>query len=376
MPPGGRGNFLSALLGAVVVAAVFAVLAVAGTFDGDEESASTADRVAVTTSSAAPGVPVPTPARTVTDVSALYRKVRDGVVYVQVSSRTQTPLGDEQQEGSGSGFVLDRRGYILTNEHVVEDAEVVRVRVGEGERLIRAQVTGTDASADLAVLKVEPDDVDGGLQPLALGSSADIQVGEPAIAIGSPFGLQGSLTTGVISALGRTITAPSGFQISGALQTDAAINPGNSGGPLLDATGSVIGINAQIETGPNGARSNSGVGFAIPIDTAKQAIPSLEKGERIRRAYLGVSTTDTTNASGAAIAALVRGGPADKAGLRAGDRIVKIGGTAVSDSDDVASAVAAHKPGDVVEIVVQRSGGERTLKVTLGTQPRTAVQAG
>src|SRR3712207_4599068 len=240
MPSGSRGNFLSALLGAGVVAAVFAVLALAGTFD-DEEAADPVERVATTTSSAAPGVPVPTPARTVTDVSALYRKVRDGVVYVQVSSRTRTPLGDEQPQGSGSGFVLDRNGFILTNEHVVEDADVVRVRIGEGERLIEAEVKGTDASADLAVLKVDPNDVEGGLHPLPLGSSNDLQVGEPAIAIGSPFGLQGSLTTGVISALGRTIAAPNGFQISGAIQTDAAINPGNSGGPLLDATGSVIG---------------------------------------------------------------------------------------------------------------------------------------
>ncbi len=171
-------------------------------------------------------------------------------------------------------------------------------------------------------------------------------------------------------------TAPNGFQISGALQTDAAINPGNSGGPLLDATGSVIGINAPIETGATGARSNSGVGFAIPIDTAKQAIPALEKGQRIRRAYLGVSTADTASGSGATIAAVVQGGPADDAGLRAGDRIVRIGGEAVSDSDDVASAVAARKPGDVVDVVVQRSGEQRTLKVTLGTQPRNAVQSG
>jgi putative serine protease PepD len=369
MPSGSRGNFLSALLGAGIVAAVFAVLAVAGVFEDDDAAS---EEGATTTVSAAPGVPVPTPARNATDVSALYEKVRDGVVFVQVSARSEDVPATQQ--GTGSGFVLDRRGFILTNEHVVENATRVRVRIGESEKLVDAEVSGTDASADLAVIKVDPADVEGGLKPLALGSSAEVKVGQPAIAIGSPFGLQGSLTTGVISALNRPITGPSGFQISGALQTDAAINPGNSGGPLLDATGSVIGINAQIETGPAGARSNSGVGFAIPIDAAKQAIPALERGERIRRPYLGVSTSDTANGSGAAIAQVVQDGPADDAGLRAGDRITEVDGEEVVDSDDVAAAIADEQPGDRVEVVVQRGGDEETVTVTLGTQPRSAAQ--
>jgi len=308
------------------------------------------------------------------DVAAYDTEVRDGVVYVQVSARLRTPFGDEQQQGTGSGFVLDNEGYILTNQHVVSDADVVRVRIGEGDKLIEADVKGTDPSSDLAVLKVDPAEVGGELHPLELGSSSAVQVGQPAIAIGSPFGLQGSLTTGVISAIGRPIRAPNGFQISGALQTDAAINPGNSGGPLLDAEGRVIGINAQIETA-GGSRSNSGVGFAIPIDTAKQAIPALKRGERIRRAYLGVSTTDTANGSGAAIAQVSDGGPADKAGLRVGDRIVRVGGERIVDSDDVATAIASRKPGDVIEIVVQRDGSERTVRVTLGTQPRSVLPA-
>jgi putative serine protease PepD len=368
MGSGPRANFLSALLGALVVAVVFGTLALTGTFD-DSDGVSEQAVTTTSTGTEMRDVPAPAATRTVTDVSALYRKVRDGVVYVQINSRGQT-AGDEQEQGSGSGFVLDTRGYILTNEHVVEGAEVVRVRIGESEDLISARVVGTDASSDLAVIKVDPADAKDGLHPLTLGSSGSVQVGQPAIAIGSPFGLQGSLTTGVISALGRQIQAPNGFQISGALQTDAAINPGNSGGPLLDASGNVIGINAQIETGPSGARSNSGVGFAIPIDTAKQAIPSLERGERIRRAYLGVSTADSANGSGAAIAQVVTGGPAAKAGLRAGDRIVKVGGEDVGDSDDVAGRIATHKPGDVVEIVVRRDGKDTTVKVTLGTQPR------
>jgi S1-C subfamily serine protease len=364
MPSGTRGNFLSALLGAGVVAAVFAVLALSGTFDdGDGESAVTVS------STAAQDVPAPHATRTVTDVSALYNKVRDGVVYVQTSSRAAS-TGTEGESGSGSGFVLDTRGYILTNDHVVAGADTVRVRIGDSEDLI-AKVAGTDASSDLAVLKVDPAGVEGGLKPLALGSSGSVQVGQPAVAIGSPFGLQGSLTTGVISALGRPIQSPNGFQISGALQTDAAINPGNSGGPLLDAQGSVIGINAQIATD---TQASSGVGFAIPIDTAKQAIPQLERGQTIRRAYLGVSTASTSNGRGAQIAAVVSGGPAAKAGLRAGDRITAVGGQEVKTADEVAERIATRKPGDVVEVVVQRDGDSETMKVTLGTQPKSATQ--
>ena len=365
MPSGSRGNFLSALLGAGVVAAVFAVLALSGTFDDGH-----GDSAVTVSSTADQDVPAPTATRSATDVSALYNKVRDGVVYVQTSSRT-TSTGAEGESGSGSGFVLDTRGHILTNDHVVAGADTVRVRIGDSEDLISAKVAGTDASSDLAVLKVDPAGVEGGLKPLALGTSASVQVGQPAVAIGSPFGLQGSLTTGVISALGRPIQSPNGFQISGALQTDAAINPGNSGGPLLDAQGSVIGINAQIATE---TQSNSGVGFAIPIDTAKQAIPRLERGETIRRAYLGVSTTSTSNGSGAQIAAVVGGGPAAKAGLRAGDRITAVAGAKVRTADDVAERIAGRKPGDVVEVVVQRAGDQRTVKVELGTQPKSATQ--
>jgi S1-C subfamily serine protease len=365
MPAGSRGNFLSALLGAGLVAAVFAGLAVTGTFD-DRESAVTV------TSTPSQDMSPPPDARTVTDVSELYKKVSDGVVYVQTSSRSPVTSTD-QESGSGSGFVLDGRGYILTNDHVVANADTVRVRIGASEDLMSAKVIGTDASSDLAVLKVDPDGVAGGLKPLTLGSSDSVEVGQPAVAIGSPFGLQGSLTTGVISALGRPIQSPNGFQISGALQTDAAINPGNSGGPLLDAQGDVIGINAQIATE---TQSNSGVGFAIPIDIAKQSIEQLERGETIRRAYLGVSTASTANGTGAQIAAVVGGGPAAKAGLRAGDRITAVSGQDVKTADDVAERIADRKPGDVIEVVVQRSGDAKTVKVTLGTQPKSATQAG
>jgi len=173
----------------------------------------------------------------------------------------------------------------------------------------------------------------------------------------------------VISALGRSITAPNDFSIDDVVQTDAAINPGNSGGPLLDARGRVVGINAQIATG---TQANSGVGFAIPIDTAKQVLPQLKRGEKIERAYLGVESGDAASGTGAVVSAVVPGAPAARAGLRPGDRIVSIGGRAVSESSDVAARVAAAKPGDEVKVAVRRGDAERALSVTLGTRPATA----
>jgi putative serine protease PepD len=264
--------------------------------------------------------------------------------------------------------VLDEEGFILTNQHVVADAREVKVRIGDADGLTPARVMGTDPGSDLALLKVNPDDLEQELDPLELGSSGDAEVGNPAIAIGSPFGLTGSLTTGVISALDRPIRAPNGFTIDGALQTDAAINPGNSGGPLLDASGRVIGINAQIATG---TQSNSGVGFAIPVDTAKDVIPQLREGEEIERAYLGVSSADAPQ-GGALVAEVRPGDPAEQGGIEVGDRIVSVDGQEVNESADVSALVTAKRPGDKVEITVQRGGEEESLNVELGERPEDA----
>jgi S1-C subfamily serine protease len=190
----------------------------------------------------------------------LYARSQDAVAYVQT------------QKGSGSGFLVSRNGEVVTNEHVVEGASRVTVRFGEHGKALPAQVVDQDASDDLAVLDV-PDSAVANITPLTLGTSSGLRVGQSAIAIGSPFGLSGTLTSGVVSALGRDIQSPNGHTISGAVQTDAAINPGNSGGPLLDAAGQVIGINSQIATDSG---SNSGVGFAIPVDTVRQALTNLE----------------------------------------------------------------------------------------------------
>ena len=355
-----NSNFLAAMLGALAVAIPFGALALAGVFDPDSEPAP--GPAPATAPAPAPAAPSETSesggTRALNDVSGLYARVSKGVVSVE----TLTAAGG----GNGSGFVLDREGYILTNEHVVEAASSVRVRFTEGAP-VTARVVGSDVSSDLALLKIDPDDHE--LTPLPLGSSKNLKVGQPAIAIGSPFRLAGSLTTGVISAVGRPIESPNNFTIDDAIQTDAAINPGNSGGPLLDAAGRVIGINAQIASSSG---SNDGVGFAIAIDTAKEILPALKSGKEIKRPYLGVSTGDPRTGTGAVVAAVVAGGPAADAGLRPGDRIVAIGGREVAQSADVSEIVSPRKPGDRVEIRIRRGGDERTLSVTLGTRPERA----
>jgi putative serine protease PepD len=355
-----RSNFLAALLGALAVALPFGALAIAGVFDPQNDTPPAAEVSSAPVPASETSAPASaTSARAATDVSALYARVSPGVVSVE----TQTATGG----ATGSGFVLDKDGYILTNEHVVDGAQTVRVRFAEGQP-VSARVVGSDTSSDLALLKIDPGA--HALTPLTLGSSKTLKVGQSAIAIGSPYRLEGTLTTGVISAIGRSIESPNHFPIDGAVQTDAAINPGNSGGPLLDSSGRVIGINAQIASSTG---ANDGVGFAIAIDTAKQILPALKAGKEIKRPYLGVSTGDATTGTGAIVGDIIPGGPAAHAGLRPGDRIVSVGGRTVTQAADVSSLVTAHKPGEKVDIRIRRGGSERTLSVTLGTRPDTAA---
>jgi S1-C subfamily serine protease len=255
---------------------------------------------------------------------------------------------------------------VVTNDHVVEGGIRFIVRIGEDGDPIDAELLGTDPSVDLALLKIEPGDAEEELVPLELGASEDLRPGAPAIAIGSPFGLEGSITSGIVSALGRTIQAPNGFSISGAIQTDAAINPGNSGGPLLDDQGRVIGVNSQIRTG--GGQQNSGVGFAVPVDEIKRVLPALTRGEDVERAFLGVSSGDGPE-GGAVVGSVVQGSPAARGEMRESDVIVEIAGEPIDDSDDVSAAINARRPGQKVQVVVERDGQRRTLTVTLGTQP-------
>jgi S1-C subfamily serine protease len=367
-----------ALIGALAACVVFAALALAGAFDTSEDtSPASSGRDPVRTQTAA------TPSGGL-DVAGLYESTRSGVVFVE--ARGQGPGGS-----SGSGFLVDDQGSIVTNQHVVDNAEEVDVRFGEGGDPVDARVTGSDASTDLALLKIDPSDVDG--EPLRLGSSDQVRVGEPVIAIGSPFGLRGTVTSGIVSGLGREIRSPNGFTIDDVVQTDAAINPGNSGGPLIDERGRVIGVNAQIASSN---RSNSGVGFAIPIDTAKEVIPELRRSGEVKRAYLGVSTAEVDSEiareldlaadRGALVQSVVRGGPADDAGLRGGNRqtqqglaaggdlIVKVGDRDIADPSALADTIARLKPGEEVRIEYFRGDERRSAQVKLSERPDEANQ--
>ena len=334
-------------------------------------------------------------------VSEIYDRSAPGVVHVEARvARPRTlPFGfPEERPGTatGSGFVIDEQGHLLTNAHVVEGARDVTVRFGnEEEDAVEAKVVGADVSTDLALLKIDPKAVD--LKPIPLGDSGRLRVGDPVIAIGNPFQLDRTVTTGIVSALQRRLPARNLFSISNVIQTDASINPGNSGGPLLDATGEVIGINSAIAT-PSPNRGSVGIGFAVPVNTAKSVVPQLKEDGKVERAYLGVTTrtvggelAEDLNLEvdrGALVLQVAPDGPADKAGLRGGrtrisdeltaggDLIVKVDGKDVTKSEDIAAAIADNKPGDQVVIEYFRGDDRRTARVKLGQRPDEAPPGG
>jgi putative serine protease PepD len=290
------------------------------------------------------------------DAQSLYAATSAGVVDISVRGA--------QGSGSGTGFVVDKDGHIVTAAHVVDNADSVTVKFQDGTTRT-AKVLGKDDATDVAVIAVDASGLT--LHPLTLGSSSSVKVGAEVAAIGDPFGYTRSLSTGIVSGVDRTIGAPNGFTVAHAIQTDAAINPGNSGGPVLDADGNVIGIADQIATG-GGADQSAGVGFAVPIDLVKSSLNTLVSGGTVQHAYLGISTGDGSSA-GAAISAVTSGGPAADAGLRGGDVITSFDGRSVSDSNGLVAAIAAHQPGDKVKLTVKRGSGTQELTVTLGKQP-------
>jgi S1-C subfamily serine protease len=307
----------------------------------------------------------------------------------QVPATPFSPSGKQEVQALGSGFVIDNRGDILTNDHVVAGATGIRVGFTSGASYA-ATVVGTDPSSDLAVVRVQGPT--SALHPLAFEDSSGLQVGDSVYAIGNPFGLDRTMTAGIVSALGRDIQAPNGLTIPKAIQTDAPINHGNSGGPLLDARGRVMGVNAQIEGGT--VDGNVGVGFAIPSNTAKSVADQLIENGRVEHAWLGVEveTIDPALAKavrglpshGVLVARVVSGGPAARAGLQAGtrevsvdgmtaivggDAIVSVEGKEIDSSAQLAEAVALRKPGDKLALEIVRDGSTRTVEVTLGTVP-------
>ena len=273
-------------------------------------------------------------------------------------------------QGSGTGFLVDSNGTIVTNAHVVGDNKQVQVRFNDKGEYHDAQVLSVDASTDLAAVKVDASDAQG-IRPLQLADSDSAQVGDSVVAIGYPLGLDRTATAGIVSGLERKIESPNGFSIDKVIQTDAAVNPGNSGGPLLNAKGQVIGVNSQIATAAGGGEGNVGIAFAIPSNTVKQVLPSLESGTAPQHAYLGLQTTAPRSGDGALIAETTSGGPSARAGLQQGDVVKDVDGHSISTPDDVAAAIADLKPGDKVKVTVDRNGSEKSVEVTLGQRPES-----
>ena len=317
----------------------------------------------------------------------VYEQVSPAVVHI--ASRVITLSffwGPIPQEGTGSGFVIDKEGHIVTNNHVVEGADEVEVTLSDGTR-VPAEVVGTDPFNDLAVIKINVPSAK--LYPVELGSSADLRVGQRAIAIGNPFGLDRTLTTGVISSLGRPLEAENGRVIYNVIQTDAAINPGNSGGPLLDSRGRVIGVNTAIRTGAEN------IGFAVPVDTVKRVVPELIEKGRYRHPWLGtlsysidpelVQGLRLPVEKGIMVAQIYRGSPAAKADLRGGNREVTVGNRRILAGGDIIVAINGQpienhedltvyletetQVGQVVELTIMRGDQEMTIEVELGEVP-------
>jgi putative serine protease PepD len=346
-PPRGGGSRWLAALGGGAVSAVLVSGVLLGTgLVGDNESPAT---------TTTPTAPVVAGGGADSDlVRSVYAAASPSVVSVRTGS------------GSGTGFLVESDGTIVTNAHVVGDATQVKVRFTDDGPLVDAEVLGVDASTDLAALKVDASAAEG-VRPLALADSADVQVGDAAVAIGYPLGLDRTATAGIVSGLERQIQAPNGFSIDKVIQTDAPINPGNSGGPLLNASGEVIGVNSQIATA-GGSGGSVGIGFAVPANTVKEVLPDLKQGSAPDRPFLGL-TTSAAPGGGAQVQQATAGGPAQRAGLEPGDIVTRVDGEAVQDPDDVATAIEDDAPGDEIDVTVRRGGDERTVTVKLGERP-------
>jgi S1-C subfamily serine protease len=373
-------TYLPALAGAVALAVAIVALVIA---------TSNSNNSTTTVISSSSGATVPNSVSSggvsQSSINSIYKKDINGVVDIDVTSVTSGTSttgfgGSQEEEGEGAGVVYDNKGDIVTDEHVVADATKVTVHFEDGYSA-PAKVLGTDPSTDMAVIRVSVPAKQ--LHPIPFANSDDAQVGDQVVAIGSPFGLPGTTTSGIVSATGRSIQAPNNYTISDAIQTDAAINPGNSGGPLLDAAGDVLGLNDQIQTSSG---DNSGVGFATPGNADIQVANTIIAGKKVEHPYVGVCLNDTDN--GAQIASsggsnctggpVVAGSPAASAGLQPGDTIKAVDGKTITSTDDFIAVVSTYKPGQTVTMTVKEpnQSGTKQIKVTLGNRPATAPTSG
>ena len=353
---------LPAAAAALVLAALGAVIGVAIYASADPSTTTTV--VSTVTAPGGPGQPIA--ATSGLTATQIYRDTYRGVVDIKVTLKSSFAFGRsgaQTNSAEGSGFVYDAKGDIVTNEHVIDGATSISVDFWNGQTY-KGHLVGSDSSDDLAIVKVSaPASV---LHPLTLGDSGTVQVGDGVLAIGSPFGLTESMTSGIVSALHRAITSPNNFTIADSIQTDAPINHGNSGGPLLNASGQVIGVNTQFQTDSGGSE---GVGFAIPSSTVQRVASQLVAGKKVLYAYLGVTIQEANATAGAVVGTVQAGAPAAHAGLKSGDVIVHMGSATISSLEDLSAVLAAKQPGDKLAVTYLRGGKSHTVTITLGTRP-------
>jgi S1-C subfamily serine protease len=357
-----RMSRLIPVIGGAIAGGVIAVVIASGS-----SSHSSTTTVIKSTGTSVPSAFTPSKGMS---INQIYRTASPGVVDLKVTSVSNNGFGfGGQQQGEGAGVVYDTKGDILTDEHVVSGATKVTVSFQDGTTA-QAKVLGRDPSTDVAVVHVNVPA--SKLHPIPFADSSTAQVGDPVVAIGSPFSLPETTTAGIVSAVGRSIQAPNNYEIPGAIQTDAAINPGNSGGPLLDASAHVLGLNDQIQTNSG---SSAGVGFATPSNAVRRVADAIIAGHPVKHAYVGVSLSSTST-GGARIGSVQPNSPATRAGLQAGDLITAVNGKKITSTDQFIATVDQDSPGQTVTITVNRGGQTKNISVTLGKRPASAPSGG